>query len=269
MLIKLTKNLKIETMNENSYFDINRIKFLLSRQLRFSTQTLLIGFGAVAGLIIFILTLTVIFDNAPVNNELFYGLIMPFVFAGGYIFTSTIFSELRTSHRGYLYLTLPASTLEKLFVSWFITSVLYSLAAMLIMFSINLILMAVSVIFSAPPVPVFNLFEPYVLKMYAIYMVTQPVFILGAIYFRRVNFLKTLLALFVIGFVISVYTTTAANLIVFHGFNSFEFNNHDMPGSVQDFFENTFAPVITALFWYCLAPFFLIVSYFRLKERQV
>ncbi len=255
-------------MNENSFFNIDRIRFLLIRQLRFNTQTLLIGLGAVAGLMIFILSMTVIFGHRPLESGAFFGLIMPFFFAGGYVFTSTIFSELRSSHRGYLYLTLPASTLEKLIVSWFISSILYVAAGIVIMFLINLFLMAVSVIFSASQVPLFNLFDHSALIMYAVYMVTQSVFVLGAVYFRGANFLKTLLSLFVISFIIAIYTSLAARLIVFHNFYSIHFDNN-MPETWQNFFAYTFAPVIKALFWYCLAPFFLVVSYFRLKERQV
>jgi len=255
-------------MNGNSYFDINRIKFLLIRQLRFSTQTLLIGFGAVVGLIVFILSMSVIFRNTGLESSAFFGLVMPFFFAGGYVFTSTIFSELKTSHRGYLYLTLPASTLEKLLVSWLITSVLYIAASIVVMFVINLLLMTVAIIFSSNPVPLFNLFDPSVLKVYAIYLVTQSVFVLGAIYFRSVNFLKTILSLFVIILIIAIYSSLAARLIVFHNFYSMHFGD-DLPESMKDFFVNIFAPAMKVLFWYCLAPFFLIVSYFRLKEREV
>jgi len=255
-------------MNENSLFNIDRVRFLLIRQLRFSTQSLLIGFAAVAGLLTFILTMRVIFGNTPLDSTTFFGNIMPYFFAGGFVFTSSIFSELKTSHRGYLYLTLPASALEKLAVAWFTSAVLYMVAALVVMFIINLLLMAFALIFMSPQVPFFNLLDPSMLKAYAVYMVTQSVFFLGSIYFRRVHFLKTMLSLFVIGVIIAIYTSIAARLIIFHNFSSFQFDA-DLPDNIKNFFENTFAPVIRVLFWYCLAPFFLVVSYFCLKERQV
>jgi hypothetical protein len=137
-----------------------------------------------------------------------------------------------------------------------------------VMFSINIILKSIVAVFSTNQVPVINLFDPSILRMYALYMVTQSVFLLGAIYFRRVNFLKTVLSLFAICIVIAIYSSLTARLIVFHNFQSIHFDN-SMPENWQNFFENTFAPVINALFWYCLAPFFFVVSYFSLKERQV
>ena len=255
-------------MNENSLFNIDRVRFLLIRQLRFNTQSLLIGFAAVAGLLTFILTMRVIFGNTPLDSTTFFGNIMPYFFAGGFVFTRSIFSELKTSHRGYLYLTLPASALEKLAVAWFISAVLYMVAALVVMFIINLLLMAFALIFMSPHVPFFNLFDPSILKAYAVYLVTQSVFFLGSIYFRRVHFLKTMLSLFVIGVIIAIYTSVAARLIIFHNFSSFQFGA-DLPDNIKNFFENTFAPIIRVLFWYCLAPFFLVVSYFCLKERQV
>lgn len=255
-------------MNTNSYFDINRLGHLLIRQLRMSSQALWIGFAAVAGLVTFILSMTVIFGHEPLSFNAFFGVIMPYFFAGGYVFTSTVFSELRTSHRGYLYLTLPASSLEKLTVSWLISSVLYVIASIAVLFIVNLLLIVVSTGLSGCHVPVFNLFDPRILKIFAIYLVTQPIFLLGAIYFRRVNFLKTLLALFVVGIVIAVYSSFMARLIVFHNFHSFNVGP-DLPENCKNFFENIFAPVVTNLFWYAMGPFFLIVTYFRLKERQV
>lgn len=255
-------------MNKNSIFSIERVGYLLIRQLRLNSQVLLIAGAAVAGVLTFILSLRVIFGHSPLDAVTFFGNILPYFFAGGYVFTSTIFSELRTPHRGYLYLTLPASTLEKLTVAWLISSVLYVAAALGIIFIINLLLMAMAAVFSSDHVPVFNLLAPSLLKTYAVYLVTQPVFVLGAIYFRRVNFFKTMLALFVVGLVIAIYTTLAARLIIFHDFRNFQFGDN-MPDTVADFFENTFAPVVSYLFWCVMGPFFLVVSYFRLKERQV
>lgn len=249
----------------NSIFDINRFKLLLLRQIRFNTQTLLIGFGAVVGFLLVITLIKVMFGSPFVVDNKFFGLVMPFFFAGGYVFTSTIFSELRSSNQGYLFLTLPASTFEKLVVSWLITSLLYVLASIFIMFIMNVILN----VFSGHAVPLFNLFQSSMLKSYAVYIVTQPVFLLGAIYFRRVNFLKTMLSLFAIAVIISIYSSVAARIIVIHKFSSFQAFDGDMPDNLRNFFENIFAPTIKIIFWYCLAPFFLVVSYFRLKEREV
>lgn len=255
-------------MNEQTIFDINRVKLLLTRQLRLNSSTILIGFGAVVGVITFILSIRIITESNALSMAGFTGLALPIFFIGGYIFTSTIFSELRTSHRGYLYLTLPASTLEKLVVAWFISSVLYIIAAIVVFYFINLLLMLVAFLTNGEPVQLFNFFDPWMLKIYAIYIVTQSVFLLGAIYFRGVNFLKTLLTLFVISLVLSIFSAILTRLIVFPGFGNFQFSNN-MPDGIEGFIGDVFVPTVKILFWYVMAPFFLVVSYYRLKERQV
>ena len=256
-------------MEKNNYFNINRVIHLFIRQLRFSANGLLIGFGAVSGIIVFILSLTIIFGHVSMNSNIFLGNIMPSFFIMGYIFTSMVYSELRTPQRGYLFMILPASTLEKLIVPWILSSVLYIIASLFAMFLINILLIGVAILFSGNHVPLFNPLSPAVLKMFAIYLVTQSVFLLGAIYFKRYHFLKTVLSLFVICMIISFYVGITARLIVFHNFQSISFDNNNMPENVQNFFSYTFTPIIKVLFWGFLAPFFLLVSYFRLREKEV
>ena len=255
-------------MNENSYFNLDRIRLLLFRQLRFNAQTLLIGYGAVAGFIVFVLSIKLVFTQSSLPSGAFLGLAMPFFFAGGYVFTSTIFSELRTPQRGYLLLTLPASTIEKLLVSWFISSIVYIIVSVAVLYLMNFLLIGVYSAVSSNSLPVVNFFEPHMLKMYAIYLVTQPIFILGAIYFRSANFLKTILSLFLLTIIVVIYTSIVSKIIFIQNFQSLNFGNENAISWVN-FFGHTFPTIMKVLFWGFLGPFFLLVSYFRLKERQV
>lgn len=272
-LLQIQKYLKnyliTENMEKNNVFNIARSGHLLVRQLGFSTNGLMIGFGAVTGILIFILSMTIIFGHVNMSSNIFYGTIMPYFFIMGYIFTSNIYSELRHPQRGYQYLILPASTLEKLMIPWLISSILYVLTSIIALFIINTILIICSGLIGGNHVPLFNPFALDVLKMFAVYMVTQPIFVLGAIYFRKNNFLKTILALFLIGFIIVLYVGISASLIINHDLHGMNFGNNDIPDNVQFFFVNKFTPVVKVIFWGFLAPFFLLISYFRLKEREV
>ena len=77
-------------------------------------------------------------------------------------------------------------------------------------------------------------------------------------------FLKTLLALIVVAMLIAAYSAGLAFLLFgqsnYRGGPSDEF---------KDMAEYIFSRVIPVLFWWVLAPFLLLVSYFKLKERQV
>lgn len=259
-------------MKTNSYFDITRLKHLFIRQLSFNYKVLLIATGSVVGLLLFIGTMMLVFSHRTIDQPVFLGLVMPYFFIGGYVFTSIIFSELNSSHRGYLYLTLPATSLEKLFSAWIFSSVGYILFISIVLYIINFYYISVASFLSFKTVPLFNVFDSKVLKMFGVYLVTQSVFFLGAIYFRRVNFLKTLLALFVVVVFIGIFTNVFFRIVFFrddvNNFLSVLFN-HQRTHHLEYLAEDIIVPAAKILFWGCTAPFFLTVSYFRLKEREV
>jgi hypothetical protein len=260
-------------MSTHSFFDINRLKNLLVRQISFNYKILLIATGAIAGLLLFIGTMMLLFSGQTIDQKVFLGLIMPYFFVGGYVFSSVVFSELNSPHRGYLYLTLPASTFEKLISSWLVCSVGYVLFLSIVMYVINLYYITIAASFTLKTVEVLNIFTPSVLKMFGVYMVTQSIFFLGAIYFRRVNFLKTFLALFVLVMVITFYSGILSKLLFFtNSFNNQWWAHHigiNQSFDMKHIAEHVIVPIAKTLFWGCTAPFFLLVSYYRLKEREV
>ena len=254
-------------MESNSFFDLNRLKNLLIRQISVNYRTWLIATGAITGFVMFVGTLNLIFDVENLDAESIFGFVLPVFFIGGFIFTSMIFSELHSPHRGYLYLMLPASALEKLVSAWLVTSVLYVLFASCIIWLINLYFIFIAEVFTTKYVELVNLFSFDILKIFGIYMVFQSIFFLGAVYFRKINFLKTILSGFVFVVIITVYSGLLSKLL----FGSASFDNKTALdiSSMNYTAEHVLKPLAEYLFWFALAPFFLIVSYFRLKERQV
>jgi len=258
-------------MSTNSILDINRLKCLLARQIRFNYKILLIASGAITGLLMFTGTMMLLFSGQNMDQRTFLGMIMPYFFVGGYVFSSVVFHELNSPHRGYLYLTLPASAFEKLLSAWLVSSVLYVLFVGVVMYILNFYYLLVASSFAHKTVEIFNMFSPGVIKAMGVYLVTQSIFFLGAIYFRKVNFLKTILALFVITLIIAFYSGVLSKIL----FDTTSFNNNWMIQNTKHSFDfkhmgdHVIAPIAKVLFWYCMAPFFLIVSYFRLKEREV
>jgi hypothetical protein len=252
----------------NTNFDLKRIYYLMVRQGRLSYPPLLIGTGAIAGLLIIIFTLVQFGENYTFTDMEFFSSFLPFVFLGGTVFTSAIFYETNSPNRGYLYLTLPASTLEKLIASWLLTSIIFIVYAIVALFVSNIIISSLSVLFTSREFHIANFFAPWVMRNYMIYLIIQPIFFLGAIYFKRLNFLKTYFALFLVFVAILIYTAIAARLILFNNIRDMHFDDSVSP-SIKMFVEHVIVPASKFFFWYCMAPFFLIVSYFRLKERQV
>ena len=247
-------------------FNINRLYLLIQRQLVVNKKNLFIAFAACFGTILTIF-LFIIYGSATVLYIPLIAISFSVIFIGGYIFTSIGFNELHTPDKAYQYLTLPATTLEKLLSVWLLTSFIY-IAISLILIGIiallgNLFALAIGAgtqgINALKQIPIFTLI--------GIYLITQTVFLLGSCYFRKNNFLKTLLTLFVFGLVLSIYTCING-LIIFHTYN-INFNDQNTSVSLKYFMEHTFPFIMKLVFEFLVAPFFLTVSYFVLKERQV
>lgn len=254
-------------METNSFFDINRLKNLLIRQISVNYRTWLIATAAITGFLMFIGTVQLLFNTESIDANYMFGIFLPAFFIGGFIFTSMIFSELNSPHRGYLYLMLPASTFEKLVSAWLITSVLYVMFSCLVIYFINIYYVFIAEVFTSKTVEVVNLFSSDILRIFGVYLVLQSIFFLGAIYFRRINFFKTLLSGFILLVIFSMYSGILMKIL----FDTSSFHGEmvkDVSG-IEFMLENVMQPLAEYLFWFAVAPFFLIVSYFRLKERQV
>ena len=130
----------------------------------------------------------------------------------------------------------------------------------------------------------FNPFSPANLKSAAIYLVLQSLFLLGSVWFRKVVFLKIILAenIVVIGCAI------LAALIFRIAFSGFFSGSHLKPEVIQMFSQGfgnvvvnghaaeafnrgsqAFLTILRVLFWGAFAPFCWVAAYFRLRETEV
>jgi len=250
----------------NNMFDIKRVYLLIIRFLRMYTSPALIAFTAVSALLLVILLLTSI--DLQINDETFLGITLPFVMLGGYIFSSMAYPELNSSVKGNFYLTLPASPLDRLAAGWLLTGPAYVILSMVLLFLLSLLTAIFGSTVFGYPFMLHNIFEENVIKVFGIYLVTQTLFLTGAAYFKRFNFFKVILSIVVVGFVVSAYSGILS-LLVFGG-SGF---NGSFPGDADPitkaFFEQTFPDIAAFVFWGLMGPFFLLVTYFRIKEREV
>lgn len=246
-------------MFTNSY-NPQRQLLLLRRQLSVSQQTWLIAAGAIFGLLLIISVLMATFKPAELPEvQGFY--LAAFTF-GGLIFTSLIFKELHSPHRSYFFLTLPASTLEKLTAAWLLTSPLYILAFTLISFVIYFI----SFLIAGIPFSFAYFFNDGLGEAILSYMVIQTIFLWGAVYFRKNNFLKTLLSLILLAIGLGMYAGLLGVLLFESNTISISPTSHP---ELIAFFKQVIGPTFQFLFWGVLGPYMLVMTYFTLKEREV
>lgn len=244
-------------MFTNSYNPQRQLLFV-RRQLALFQQPWLIAAGVVFGLLLIISILAAIYN--PQQLYEIQGLYLAALLIGGLIFTSQIFKELHSPHRSYFFLTLPASTLEKLAGAWLLTSPIYILGFTLISFIIFLI----SFLIGGIPFSLSYFFNEELGGTITSYMVTQTIFLWGAVYFRKNNFLKTVLTL--IGFILCL--AAYVGLLVWLNFiagGKMLITSEE----VSPQFENIIT-LTSEIFSYAIfGPYMLLMSYFTLKERQV
>lgn len=240
--------------------NLKRLGFFLRRQLYLNFSTMWIAIAAVLGVLLIISVLFASFDSDPDTVLNLRNLYLVVFMLGGYIFTSKVFDEMHAPQKSYMFLTLPVSAAEKLLAAWLITSPVYIIVFGLMMLLLSFLSSLVAGRLDALP----YVFDDTFFNCVGVYMVTQAVFFLGATTFRGNNFLKTLLALIVAALLIGAYIG-ALYYLLFGSGNYYLPDGSEMKETIKYIFE----VIIPMLFWWLLAPFLLLVSYFKLKERQV
>jgi len=255
-------------MEAKKYFNSTRLFYLLRRELVINYKLFLTDAAAVGGFLLLLLM-----SDSYVRGYLDYG---PFVttfyfffFLGGAIFTSKIFGELQHPEKSYRYLTLPASTLEKLITKWLLSTLGFIVAAYLGVQLIAAIGGYLSATFFGFDFYMLPIDDTGFLTQAARYLVLHSVFFLGACTFRNHNFLKTLLALFVVGSVVSIFTGLIAYLIPGEDIMTNYSHLKNLEALNNSNFLQQLSQIIEIVQWYVLAPFFIVVSYFKIQERQV
>ncbi|WP_224998479.1 hypothetical protein [Cesiribacter sp. SM1] len=247
-------------MYSNLYSTPRQYNFIL-RQLSLFRQSWSVAAAAIFGLL-FIISVFIGYFKSTGLYQLPAGLYYGFLTLIGLIFTSQIFQELHTPNRSYAFLTLPVSTLEKLIASWLLSSPIFILAYTAATFLIYLI----STLVAGMPEMALEYFTDEYWSTIANYMVIQTIFLWGACYFRKNNFLKTVLVLVVLPMVIGLYALLLI-LLFFGGASNININ----PDTVT--INDTVLPnlgLFMKILWYAvLGPYMLLTTYFTLKERQL
>ncbi len=259
-------------MQPKSPFRFNRFQRLIKNELLTQYRTLLIAGGAILGILLFINFLSLLGNNRAVAPTSFYGLLL---FAGGYIVSSMAFTDLHHPQKSYLYLTLPCSNAEKFLSRLILTSVGYGLATLILYFLFSALISLLSMLLTGYAPPMFNPFDREIFISLGVYLVTQSLFLAGAVYFRKHAFIKTVLSLFGLLLLLLLFTLLILRLFFWNDWVDLRNYPRDLfvssgltKATLESFFI-TLGKILKYLFWTVLAPFFWIVTFLRLKETEV
>jgi len=256
-------------------FHIRRLGLLLRRDFSAGYKSVFIAMAAVGGFVLLVSVLSV-FGQA--RGPIHYTLYFPLLFIGGFIATSMIFKELHLDGQSVFYLTLPGSNLEKFLSKLLVTSLGYAFGSLFFYTAVSSAAEGINRLIFGYGHAFFNPFTGDVLQAVAAYLVTQAVFLVGSVYFRKLAFIKTNLYLWLFSIVLTVLAAVSAWIVFrdyavgpriglapyFQGLGG----SGEMEAVLRPMAEK-FLQVAKVLFWGAAAPVCWIIAYLRLRETEV
>jgi len=254
----------------NTTLDINRLGLLLKRYFIENKQRELTFWGITT--VVFTLMHLAGPQEKSISVEMF-------LYVSGFIFAARTFKIFNYTPGGMHYLLIPATHFEKLTTA-VILSTFYYFAMIVITYTIGTTLGTTigNFFFESNNPIVLGLFYSHadiyanshspmsLLNKFIFFAGIQSVFMLGSIYFKGNAVGKTFLAITAISIVFGIIELFLLKIT----FGSYHMDGQMMNISI-DSEQGFFSALGTAskVFAYALIPFFWVVSYFRLKEKQV
>ena len=211
--------------------------------------------------------------NGGLNITSWYESNFPgFLFLGGFILTSVFFSTDMFNKSGqHNWLMLPASSGEKFLAKALITSIGYPLALTTLFFVSSAVIETLAKLTTGDNMFLFNPFTKDMGWMLLHYVVTQSVFLLGATFFRKAHFVKTVLSLGLIALAASLVAGLFARIVFapyFTGLFQIVDVHFEAMMDISEGWLKTYSVLGQTIYWALLAPFCWAVAYLRVKEVQ-
>lgn len=254
---------------------VRRLGLLLRRDFSAGYRAVFIAMATVGGFVILLSVISTLARNLDPMHEVLYTQLL---FIGGFIVTSLIFKELHLNGQSVFYLTLPGSSLEKYLSKLLVSSLGYAFGSLFFYTAVSSAAEGINRLIFGYGHPFFNPFDREVLLAVAVYLVTQAVFLVGSVYFRKLAFIKTVLYLVLFGIGLTIITGLTGWLI----FRDYAVGprihlephleqlgrSGEMEAVLKPLAES-FLSAARVLFWSALAPVCWVISYLRLRETEV
>ena len=194
-----------------------------------------------------------------------------FLFIGGYIATSSVFSDINDKFKSSLWFSLPGSSFEKYVLGFLISGVGYVVFITGAFFLASIISAAITQPLFGFSMTIFNPFYSTFFYLIVIYLMTQPMFLVGSIVFKKAAFIKTLLTAAAVHFglvmVVSLVGFVVFKLGMYDCWDQQLFLKFDIFTNESGFFHLMKQWGIG--FGIAFNIFFNVVGYLKLTEKEV
>jgi hypothetical protein len=281
----------------NQAFSFNRWLLLVAKHWSENRKKYLLGILAITGIILIWFLFNIMMERyRPMAFGTQVGTYFVGLFIVGCLYASTLFSDLASKPRGTNYLSLPASQLEKTLCALFYGIIIFFVAYTIVFYVADLIMVKVanSINYSYwqknhsagdtfVPEKVVNILYLEDMSARKInvgflfllgYFAVQSAYLLGSVYFTRFSFIKTtisllLLSLFIILFIGKILGGLLPSGSFYEGITSYQIFDGGFGEQKIIRLPEWVGTGVLFLFKYAFAPIFWIVTYFRVKEKEI
>lgn len=267
----------------NNYFSFQRLGLLIKKQFLENVKLYLYGTLALLGLLIIVTFLWIEIGGKSYNEDTLLGLYLIGLFISGALFASFSFSMLGNKDKGIYWLSLPASHAEKLLSVLFYNVIVFTIVYTLCYLLVSKIAAMYVTELVQQHSERYHFYrtnwskthgadwDGLIAFLYAFFAV-QALYLLGSVYFKKFSFVFTTAvgALLVIAFTFLIKSLSVSFSKYGATFNII--NANGAPNGVwqkQYFFNHTVSGIIIFLAKFIWAPFFWLVTWFRLKEKEI
>jgi len=256
----------------NKTFHARRFGRLFLKHTTEHYKSYLMSLCVLAGVMLLGGSFLVYLVEFPLDKNFQEGMFLIILLLAGAIFTSTIFSELVDRKRSIPWLLLPASHFEKFLVAW-----IWSFALFLVLYIITFYGVALLVLnirhFPDHPTEIFNAFDHHFWQIYLIYAFLHGIALCGALYFEKLNFIKTGFFFFICLGILVFFNKVILGILlnrtieIAPPFGSIRIKENDqfyqiyIAGKQQDYYQMSVVVILAFILW--------AAAYHRLKEKQV
>lgn len=272
----------------NQTFSFQRFSLLVAKHWAENKKRYLLSAVAIIGLLVMWFLFIMLTDGQyPMADGIQQVTYLFSVFGVGAFYASQYFKDLGSKSKASNYLLVPASSLEKLMCS-LLYVVIFSFIAFTALFYLADFIMVsianavhpsydkdhvatVANVFTSPGISGdANMNFYFLLAFFTI----QAAFLLGSIYFEKFSFIKTAISIFVIAlsifFLMYFFIETVLPNGSYHkGFMRSYLVIVDGENDHLVQLPLWIGSVLKLLFMYAIAPLLWVVTYFRLKEKQL
>jgi len=247
-------------------FSIRCLFLLMKRDLHTQWRNAFLALAAAIAVII-VLGVLVAWQG---DTRQFHDILFPLLFLpGGYILTSRSFSDLHHKASIRHFILLPAGAGEKTLSRLLFSGPCYLLLAIFGYSIAALCAHFLTLLLFRNAIPFFTPFTRNLRFLYDNYLASQSLFFLGAAWFRKNHFLKTVLTLTLLSFFFSLLGLLAQRL----AFGGLYQLNHLDPSIFRPLLGRGLMEGLIRcakiFYWGILPPFCWLVSWLRIREAEV